>query len=348
MRLVIPTLVFVWLSLTPRLLAQPTYPAEMTITVPEVEARSGPTTMYYATSKLHQGERVLVLRVSQKEPGWLAIRPPQGSFSWIEAKHVKQVPGNSRIGYVETEGNIPVPVRPGSSLDKRPPNMESVKIPSGSIVVIVDSAQRGEDGTTWLPIQPPPTEERYIPAEAVQARALAANPQHFAPAQYSANPLIAKADQALQAGQVEQALQLYRDAAERTSSIQEKAHCYNRLASLTKSTWSPGHPQLAQGSTGVKTIGQTASLTSQPQTLTYTPRWSQYGILRRAAFPQDGQPVFVLENRQGGVLLYAVCPPGTSLSDYVGRTVALYGPLTYRSDAYVRTHIMTVSHIAAP
>ena len=44
------------------------------ITVPEVEARSGPTKEYLPTSKLKYGERVLVLRPSEKDPSWLAIR----------------------------------------------------------------------------------------------------------------------------------------------------------------------------------------------------------------------------------------------------------------------------------
>src|SRR5436190_12691240 len=62
------------------------YPAEMTIVVPEVEVRSSPTTKYYATSKLRQGDRVLVLKDCKEQPGWLVIKPPPGSFSWVRAK----------------------------------------------------------------------------------------------------------------------------------------------------------------------------------------------------------------------------------------------------------------------
>ena len=36
------------------------------------------------------------------------------------------------------------------------------------------------------------------------------------------------------------------------------------------------------------------------------------------------------------------------LRDYVGRTIALYGPLTYRSDEAIRTHFMTATHVAVP
>ena len=62
---------------------------EMVIVIPEVEVRSGPTLEYYPTSKLYYGSKVIVLRES-KQPGWLAIKPPPGSFSWINAKFVKK------------------------------------------------------------------------------------------------------------------------------------------------------------------------------------------------------------------------------------------------------------------
>ncbi len=331
------------------------YPAEMTIMLPEVEVRSGPTKEYYPTSKLRYGDRVLVLRESKDQPGWLAIKPPQGSFSWINAKFVKQV--DARTGYVESEGNTPVPVRPGSSLINKAPDVEVVKIPSGSIVTILDKGVTA-DGSSWVRIQPPPTEVRYIPGEAVQARQLASNNNNVningpTAAGYTSNPYIAKAEQALQTGQVDLAKQLFKDAFDRTTDTAQKNYAYNRLTSLTQNAWMPGQPQATvPGMTAVRPVGQNTPFqgtTNAPaQTLSYPPQWSQWGILRKAAFEKDGQPVYVLENRQGQALLYAVSEPGKSLKDYVGRPVALYGPLTYRSDDYLRTHFMTASHVAVP
>ena len=344
------------LLVAPAAASAQTFPAEMTVTANEAEVRSGPTKEYYATSKLRYGDHVLVLRESKDQPGWLAIRPPQGSFSWINARFVKQVKGDQHLGYVETDGNVDVPVRPGSSLTNRPPDVESVKVQPGTLVTILDRPVTA-DGISWLPIAPPPTEVRFIPNESVRPVQLANNNQSFngpQAANVNGNPLIAQAEQAVQAGNLDKAKQLYKQAAEGTEDLNQKIYCYNRLVSL-QTPWSPGqspgHPQqAAQGNTSGTVIGQTTSFsrTPAPQVINYPPQWSTYGVLRRAAFEKDGQPMYVLEGGRGQVLLYVTSPAGTSLRDYVGRTVALYGSITYRSDDAIRTHFMTASHVALP
>jgi hypothetical protein len=281
------------------------YPAEMTISSPEVEVRSGPTKQCYATGKLKYGDRVWVQNES-KEPGWLAITAPRGSFSWINAKQIRQT--DVHTGIVEAEGGAKL--RIGSSVSNVTPDRESVKIPCGSIVTILGNGMVS-DGDTWLPIQAWPTEVRFIPGEAVQTRQFAAN-----------------------------------------STNSNGPGTPARLASLPSSTWTPaqapGHPaQMAQSASWV--MGQTASLSSTnpaPQNLTYPPQWSQVGTLRRAAFQTNGQTTYVLEDSRGRPLMYATCLPGMTLRDYVGRTVALYGTLNYRSDDFLRTHVMTASHVA--
>src|SRR5262245_33975246 len=57
---------------------------ERTVIVPEVEVRSGPSPRFYATTKLKQGDKVTVVR--EEEGGWLAIKPPLGSFNWINKR----------------------------------------------------------------------------------------------------------------------------------------------------------------------------------------------------------------------------------------------------------------------
>src|SRR5436190_15736516 len=63
-------------------------PEVATVRVPEVEVRSGGSDKFYATSKLRMGEQVQVVRESAEFPGYLAIKPPRDSFSWINAKFV--------------------------------------------------------------------------------------------------------------------------------------------------------------------------------------------------------------------------------------------------------------------
>jgi hypothetical protein len=111
----------------------------------------------------------------------------------------------------------------------------------------------------------------------------------------------------------------------------------------------PGNPaQTAQGTAWPP--AQPASFSPTPPVspnVTYPAQWSQVGVLRKAAFYTNGQPTYVLEDRKGSPLMYATCPPGLTLRDFEGRTVALYGSITYRSDDYLRTHIMVASHVAA-
>ena len=68
--------------------APPRY-LQKTIMVSEVEVRCKPSPAYYPTSKLKRGTAVLVLDKSTKDhPGWLEIKPPPGSFSWVNSAYL--------------------------------------------------------------------------------------------------------------------------------------------------------------------------------------------------------------------------------------------------------------------
>lgn len=331
-------------------------PTQKVITQPDVEVRSGPSFNYYATSVLRQGEVVEVVGQGP-EPNWLSIRPPRGSFSWIDAAHVTRNKEQPSLGTIISD--VPAPVMPGSSLTNKAPNVEQVKLEKGTQVVILDEAFSPAGGGSFFPIQPPATEVRYIPIEAVK-------PQQFVGSPTAPNPLptgignglIQQADKALQSGNVEKAKQLYMEAGRTSKDRQEQIYCWNRLSSLASGpTGSPGHPDQTQGvammPSGHLSGGANDALfkTAQIQRgTTQQPQWSTWGVLRRAAFKsEDGQPMYVLENQKGGApLLYVTPQAGMSLANYIGRTVCLYGPITYRSDDYMRMHHMVASHIALP
>ena len=147
--------------------ADPPAPYETTITVPEVEVRAGPSPQFYATMKLRQGERVRV--VEQRDGGWLAVEPPPGSFNWINERFIERATPTSSTGVVVSEN--PIQTRIGSQLSNTEPNALGVKVPRGTQIVILSNraAYSGEGG--WLPIQPPPKELRYIPADAAKTMA---------------------------------------------------------------------------------------------------------------------------------------------------------------------------------
>ncbi len=323
----------------------------MVITLPEVEVRSGPTTQYYATSKLKYGDKVLVLRESEQQKGWLAIKPPRGSFSWIDAKLIKQIDANNGVVIQPAGARVLI----GSSVVGNAPNVyPPFTIPLGSIVAILDKGKTA-DGVTWLPIQPWHQEVRFIPGDAVQTRQYANNNSanmngarggycFRQPADRPGGPSLSggehPAGKAALPGSRRQNHRLLPKGLLLQSSDEP-------VANPGSPAQAPGHPtQMAQASTW--SVGQTASFSqtaAAAQKLVYPAHWSQVGVLRRAQFDIEGQPTYYLEAK-GGLLIYATCQPGTTLRDYIGRTVSLYGTTTYRSNEYMRTHVMNASLVA--
>jgi len=142
-------------------------PFQATVIVPEVEVRCLPSASAnsYATSKLRQGAIVEVLE--EKEGGWLAIKPPPGSFSWVQTRFLQRPYLNAPSGVILGEG---VEVRLGSSVVDRRPDVFQVRLPRGAQVVILNGPRAYDDETGgWVMIQPPEREVRFIPADAVKA-----------------------------------------------------------------------------------------------------------------------------------------------------------------------------------
>ncbi|MCA9211164.1 MAG: hypothetical protein KDA55_22550, partial [Planctomycetales bacterium] len=80
--------------------ATPVMPYPTTVAENDAIIRSGPGEVYYVTQYLPRGADVEVhLR---QENGWLAIRPPRGSFSWIPAAHVQST-GEPAVAAVQAE-----------------------------------------------------------------------------------------------------------------------------------------------------------------------------------------------------------------------------------------------------
>lgn len=351
--------------------AQETYPAERSIGVGEVEVRSGPSTQYYATSKLRSGERIIVIREFQQDPRWLCIKPPAGSFSWIAAKHVRQI--DAQTAFVK-EGVGAAPVLPGSSLVDRRPDVESVKLPPGHQLVVLDRPFQ-VDGENWLAVQPPPTEVRYIPASAIQGSPVTVSSNGFFPKGVATKSVLDQADQAYVSGNFDLARQLYREAVDRATDQNQRTYAQNRLAQLGQPTnnyqyagsqnpynttggsnggnWQPagavGQKPLASSSGyGIPNGATTTPTGYAPQQPLGAASWSQYGVLRQAGFQKkDGQQVFALE-KDNKVITYAVAQQGTSLTGFVGRQVSLYGPAIYNNEGFPPVQMIVASHVAVP
>jgi hypothetical protein len=293
-----------------------TYPMKLTIVGSKVEVRSGPTDKYYVTGNLYQGESVSVMRPA-KEPGWLEIEPPTGSFTWINAKYVKQIDAYKGV-VVDDDSKFVAPALIGSAEFKGKPTVEAKPgFLAGTIVCIVNPPLT-VDGETWLPVRPDLREVRYIPANAVNlpATTTVTAPASWAIGSKSTNPPPA-------------AIPGYPGG--------------NDVKPVNGNTTSFS-PSPAPPAASIPGPGTPA----QPAAQTFPAEWSQYGTLQSTAFTKDGQPMYVLVNAQGQTIMYVTSKSGTSLRGYVNRTVSLYGPRVYRPDPYITAPYMVASHVAVP
>jgi uncharacterized protein YgiM (DUF1202 family) len=142
---------------------------------------SGPGENYYPTDTLAQGDVVEVYR--EKSGGWLAIRPPLNSFSWVPGSNLKK----QEDGLAEVVKDN-VASRIGSRLnDKR--NAAQVRLKKGELVEVIDEEKFGDE--TWYKIAPPAGEFRWIQAALVERAELVKTASAETPVtESSAPPLI--------------------------------------------------------------------------------------------------------------------------------------------------------------
>lgn len=138
--------------------AAETQPYQARIVVARAQVRSGPGENFYPTDALAQGETVEVYR--EQPGGWLAIRPPKESFSWVFARHLKV--REDRLGEIDKED---VASRIGSLFGNKR-NAVQVRLQKGEVVEILGEEKDG--GETWYKIAPPAGEFRWVHATNVE------------------------------------------------------------------------------------------------------------------------------------------------------------------------------------
>jgi uncharacterized protein (TIGR03067 family) len=155
----ISTSVLAWLTLG--FAADPTVvPGETMVTVAQVEVRGGPSEECYLTSLVKHGDRLTALHAVPL--GWIAIKPPPGSFSWVEAKAIKRA-ADGKTGMVVVDR---APVWIGSSFHAKQPDLSQGTLKRGQMVEIIGGERMAKVGEL-VPILPPAFEVRYVPASAV-------------------------------------------------------------------------------------------------------------------------------------------------------------------------------------
>lgn len=155
------------------------FPYKAYINADDVHVRSGPGPTNYPTQKLQAGQEVEVYR--HDPGGWYAIRPPEGSFSWVSARYLKDE-GDNLAGV--TGDNVAA--RVGSELTDRR-DIIQVRLERGELVEILDTVEVGTGSLaqTWHRISPPSGEFRWVygkyvdpdfPHEGVRKAPLAGHP----------------------------------------------------------------------------------------------------------------------------------------------------------------------------
>lgn len=116
------------------------------------EVYSGPGDDYYATQQLPPGTECEVYQ--QLADGWLAVRPPEGSYSLVLRSALSDIEGGAA-----TVRRDRTPARVGSVLSD---NFSSVhvRLEAGEVVEVLDDATRAD--SQWVAIAPPAGEFRWI------------------------------------------------------------------------------------------------------------------------------------------------------------------------------------------
>lgn len=142
-----------------------TFPYTAEVSVDSAAARCGPGEGFYPTMELERGATV---EVHRHDPGgWLAIRPPRGSFGWICARQVER-DSDARVAKVLIDGAV---AWVGSSVVDVHQHKWQVRLERGERLHVLGeeslSMGAGFATETHLKIAPPAGEFRWISAEYV-------------------------------------------------------------------------------------------------------------------------------------------------------------------------------------
>lgn len=135
------------------------FPYTAYVAVAGAEVVAGPGQRYYATDHLPRGAAIEIYR--EEPSGWLAIRPPDGSFSWIPATAIERSAEDRRAGRVTS----PAPAWIGTAVEHVDEHRQQVTLKEGELVQILGEKQvagEGDKAQTWLKIEPPAGEFRWI------------------------------------------------------------------------------------------------------------------------------------------------------------------------------------------
>jgi len=137
-------------------------PVTVSVDAPQALLRSGPGDDFYPTDRISRTVKVQVWAID--DSGYCAVRPVEGSFSWLRAADVApedggRPPAGGFSGVIVTDGAV---ARVGSQLnDLR--HVSQVALEAGERVRVLErvSVAAGRHAGEWLRIAPPAGEFRW-------------------------------------------------------------------------------------------------------------------------------------------------------------------------------------------
>lgn len=139
------------------------FPYRARVVVKRAAVRSGPGEDYYPVMELGSGAEVEVYR--HDPGGWYAVRPPEGSYSWVAAAFVEPAPDGSLAAAIRGRRVV---VRVGSPLVDVP-DVIQLRLNSGDQVRLLDPQPFEFSNMVWYKIAPPAGEFRWISGRELEA-----------------------------------------------------------------------------------------------------------------------------------------------------------------------------------
>jgi len=349
-------------------------PRTAVVKVDKAPVRSGASEKFDITNELPRGTTVEI--VEELPGGWLKIKPPRGSFSWVNMNFLDRAAADGSIYVYAPLKEMTAPVFPGSEVirDRRPTTV-GTRLKHGELVVARGEPMQGPDGF-WLPIEPPASEVRYLHQSAVDAptgtTVTSVSARESAPAA-ATGPLPAPKYPSANSPRTPEEEWKEAALAEYVGNHAAAIEMYEALARKVQHT----HPHIAQGAIQrasalrAKIAQPTPSAASAPTTLrsatlvgtapraveeirsTLTgekPRPGTYKArLARAGWAIDRRPTYRIEVLLNGIYQeagYAISGnPSIQLEPWIGQEVEVSGTIWYHGAA--RRNVISVTSIRA-
>jgi hypothetical protein len=357
--------------------AETTFPYKAYAVSEDVYVRSGPGQDYYPTDKLKRGQEVEVYR--HDPGGWCAVRPTEGSFTWVSNRFLK--PTEHHLGVITEDG---VSARVGSRFsDIR--DVIQVRLHKGEIVEIVGAPPRdiGAGGASaWYKIAPPSGEFRWVsskyldtenPRDGIRKRRSDSNSDDVAtndrddrrrdrndslrgrsgrfrsltPEEYNAE--LERIELELSVMVIDDPLKWSFDALQERSNIllDEAQTAVERGQARLLADKIARFEDIRRRQEAVAAMRERTDrvsrvyggLRGRDPKQEIDDRYDGVGQLTEVVSPKVGAPRYALVDKSGDVRCYVTPAPGVHLQDYVGREVGVIGTRGYMPEQHA-SHIM--------